>query len=250
MKIKKNSEPKNRKKIRRKKEDSSPSLVYFDEQTQQSIVVYKEELDPEKKKVIYTKEILPAFDSLVENLINVYGFNVIYESKNDLKNECLGFLYTAVSKFNPEKGSKAFSYFNVVAKNWLTIKSKQNNKKVQNYISLDNTEALSKDDAETIENYSIVPSFEELMVSKENHALFASLLEEVEKKAKTENERKCIRAIKTLSGEIDKIDLLSKRAILIYIREMTNLSSKQLSMVLSNLKKHYQEIRRLEAFEY
>jgi hypothetical protein len=48
----------------------------------------------------------------------------------NMKNECLEFLYGVINKFKPERGSKAFSYFNVVGKNWLTIKSKQNTKAV------------------------------------------------------------------------------------------------------------------------
>ena len=78
--MKTNSEPKKRKKITRKKPGQKTSMIYFDETTQRSIVNYKNELNLEEKKKIYVKEILPSFDSLVENLINVYGFNVSYES--------------------------------------------------------------------------------------------------------------------------------------------------------------------------
>ncbi len=241
---------KKRKKITRKKPGQKVSIVYFDENTQQSIVNYKNEADLEQKKKIYVKEILPSFDSLVENLINVYGFNVAFESKNDLKNECLEFLYTAVDKFNPDKGSKAFSYFNVVAKNWLTIKSKQNNKKVQNYISIDNKDDISKEDLEMIENHHVIPSYDELLIAKENKDLFKDILNAISRKVKTENEKKCINAIQSLISSADSIDLLSKRAILIYVREMTDLSSKQLSMVLSSLKKYYRDIRKTEEFEY
>jgi hypothetical protein len=241
---------KKKRRIIKRKPGQKTSLVYFDHVTQQAIVKYKNEEDVENRKVIYVKEILPAFESLVENLINVYGFTVAYESKADLKNECLEFLYSAVGKFNPEKGSKAFSYFNVVAKNWLTIKSKQNNKKVQNYISVDNREEISKEDLDIIENYSIVPSHDEILIARENKDLFEKILTTVSQKVKTDNEKKCISAIQSLVLNAEDIDLLSKRAVLIYIREMTDLSSKQLSMVLSSLKKHYREVRKLEEFEY
>ena len=190
-------------------------------------------------------EILPAFDALVENLINVYGFSVMHESKQDLKNECLEFLYTAVGKFNPSKGSKAFSYFNVVAKNWLTIKSKQNAKKVQTYISIDNREDISKEDLEAIENYQVMPSWDEVLSAGDSLQQLNKVIADIEVLAKTENEAICIKAIKNLIENIEEVDLLSKRAILLYIREMTNLNSKQLSIVLSSLKKHYKEVKRL-----
>lgn len=239
------SSSKPKKKIVRRKPGQAPSLNYFDEKTQSAIVMYQEAQDAEKKKKIYVAEILPAFDALVENLINVYGFSVIHESKQDLKNECLEFLYTAVGKFNPSKGSKAFSYFNVVAKNWLTIRSKQNAKKVQTYISIDNREDISKEDLEAIENYQVMPSWDEVLSAGEPLQQLNKVISEVECLAKTENEIACIKAIKNLVDNIEEVDLLSKRAILLYIREMTSLSSKQLSIVLSSLKKHYKEVKRL-----
>ena len=238
---------KNRKKIKRK--GDQPTLVnYFTDKTQEQIIVYQQEPDTEKKKKIYVKEILPAFDSLVENLINVYGFSVMYESKQDLKHECLQFLYTAVDKFNAEKGSKAFSYFNVVAKNWLTIKSKQNIKRVQSYVSIDDRDNLSKEDIEQIETQQYHPGFEELYTMVNTHDYLVKLVAAIEDKTKTDNEKMVVNAIKVLIGNLEDVDLLSKRAILLYVRELTTLSSKQLSIVLSSLKRHYRDVKNSDEF--
>lgn len=238
-----------KRKISRRKPGQKPVANYFDEQTQIAIVSYQQEPDMEKKKKIYVSGILPAFDSLVENLINVYGFTVMYETKQDLKSECLEFLYSAVGKFNPEKGSKAFSYFNVVAKNWLTIKSKQNAKRVQSYISIDNRDEISKEDLEIIENYQTIPSYDEMTTATQVNEQLVKVIAAIESKLKTENEIATMKAIKTLMENIENVDLLSKRAVLLYIREISGLSSKQLSIVLSNLKKHYKEVKKLEEFQ-
>jgi len=272
---------KRRRRISRRKPGTKPASQYFSMDTQASIVTYQDltksenanleqlqalsgsmgneeigkieqkiaELSTQKEKV-YVQEVLPAFDALVENLINVYGFKVMHESKQDLKAECVEFLYGAVHKFDASKGSKAFSYFNVVAKNWLTIRSKQNAKKLKQYISLDFKEAISQTDMETIERYSVIPSYEEVMTAVEMNELLGHIVAELEKKVRTDNERATISAIKIILSRIDDIDLLSKRAVLLYIREITGLSSKQLSIVLSSLKKHYKELRKLEEFEY
>jgi len=238
---------KGRKKIKRK--GDQPTLInYFTDKTQEQIIVYQQEADTEKKKKIYVKEILPAFDSLVENLINVYGFSVMYESKQDLKHECLQFLYTAVDKFNAEKGSKAFSYFNVVAKNWLTIKSKQNMKRAQSYISIDDRENLSKEDLEQIETHQFHPGFEDIYTTVNTHEYLTKLVVAIEDKTKTENEKMVVNAIKVLISNLEDVDLLSKRAILLYVRELTTLSSKQLSIVLSSLKRHYRDVKNADDF--
>jgi hypothetical protein len=240
-------EKKGRRKIKRK--GDQPTLInYFTDKTQEQIIIYQQEADTEKKKKVYVKEILPAFDSLVENLINVYGFSVIYESKQDLKHECLQFLYSAVEKFNAEKGSKAFSYFNVVAKNWLTIKSKQNIKRVQSYISMDDRDNLSKEDVEQIETQQFQPGFEELYTMVNTHDYLIKLVAAIEDKTKTDNEKMVVNAIKVLISNLEDVDLLSKRAILLYVRELTTLSSKQLSIVLSSLKRHYRDVKNTDEF--
>jgi len=241
--------PPNRKKIVRRK-PGTKSNQYFTMQTQDAIVRYQASETDAARGVIYVKEILPAFDALVENLINVYGFKVMHETKQDLKIECLEFLYTAVPKFDVTKGSKAFSYFNVVAKNWLTIKSKQNSKKTKKYISLDYQEGLSVGDIEAIERNNFIPGFDDIMSSRDMKHLLGSVVGELELRVKTDNEKHTLEAINIIIENLDDIDLLSKRAVLLYIREITALNSKQLSIVLSSLKKHYKELRKTDGFGY
>lgn len=243
-------QPSKRRKISRRKPGSKPTKKYFTSDTQDAIVRYQGTNLQAEKEFIYVREILPAFDALVENLINVYGFKIMHESKQDLKSECLEFLYTAVHKFDSTKGSKAFSYFNVVAKNWLTIKSKQNAKKLKQYISLDYQEGMSQTDLDLIEQHNFVPGFDDIMTSQEVNQFLRDIVDELDKRTKTDNEKATVNAIKIIIDRLDDIDLLSKRAVLLYIREITDLSSKQLSIVLSSLKKHYRELRKTEEFSY
>lgn len=237
LEVKPTAPPLKKKRIKRK--PGSTSKYYFDDATQESIVAYQREPDINKKNYIYIQQILPAFDQLVQNLINVYGFNVLYETKTDLKNECMEFLYGVLGKFNPDRGSRAFAYFNVVAKHWLTIKSKQNAKNIQSYVSLDNREALSRHDLTIIDDHNYFPSVEESLTEIDLTKDLKKLLCSIREKAKTESELQVLQAIDLLVKDLDKVDIISKRAIMLYIREITNLSSKQLSMILSNLKKHY-----------
>lgn len=238
------SRPIGRKKISRKKPGEKSFKNYFDGDTQTGIVNFQLEPDPEVRKKVYIDVIMPAFDALVENLINVYGFKVMYESSSDLKNECLEFLYGVIGKFKVEYGSKAFSYFNVVAKNWLTIKSKQNAKNVQTYVSLDDREGLTSFEVDLIENFNIIPSCEDTVTEEEIKTNLSKTLDALSARVKTDNEILCVDAILLLAKNIDQTDLISKRATMLYLREITGLNSKQLSVVLSSLKKHYREIKK------
>lgn len=239
-----------KKKIKRKKPGTGPSKTYFGADTQKAIVDYQDEPDPLKKEQIYVKKILPAFDSLIENLINVYGFKVQYDSKEDLKNEALEFLHRTISKYDNKKNFKAFSYFNVVGKHWLTIQSKKNAKRIQQYISLDDTESMSVADSEKIESYNFVPSYDEMTTTKEMRNYIVKILQELNAKAKTTNEQAVLVAVEDILNNIDNLEFLNKRALLIYVREISSLNSKQLSMTLSSLKKQYKELKKSDEFSY
>jgi len=242
-----------KKKISRRKPGEKSYRNYFDDAAQEAIIRYQESVktlpdgtvvyDHEVRNKIYAMEILPAFSALVENLINVYGYHVLYESRDDLKNECLEFLYGSIDKWKKDRGTKAFSYFNVVANHWLTIRSKQNVKSIQNYVSLDNREDLSKHDLHLIEKQNILPSPEDVLINEDLSRKLPQLVDALKEKVKTENERSCLDAIEILIKNIDNVDLLSKRAVMLYIREITGLSSKQLSIVLSSLKKQYRVVK-------
>lgn len=232
--------PNGKKLIKRKpKGGAAPQEFYFNAGTQQAIVDYKAEVSLIQRNAIYLRDILPAFSKLVENLINVYGFQVQYETKTDLQNECIEFLYGVITKFDATKGTKAFSYFNVVAKHWLIIKSKQSVRNVHVFTSLDDTATLSQHDLETIENYSIAPSPEETMVSAVDHKKLQAILDAIATRTVTENETECLKGINLLFSNLNELDFLNKRAVMLYLREITSLSPKQLSVVLSLMKRHY-----------
>ena len=114
--------------IRRKRGKGS-SKLYFDASTHDAILRFQKSDSDEERDKIYTSEILPAFDKLAENLIFIHGFSKPFGGFESLKNDCVSFLYETLEKFDATRGTKAFSYFNVVAKNWLIIQSK---KKIKN----------------------------------------------------------------------------------------------------------------------
>jgi hypothetical protein len=232
--------PVGKKLIKRKpKGGASPQEFYFNVGTQQAIVDYKSEVLSDKRNQIYIQDILPAFNKLVENLINVYGFQIQYESKTDLQNECVEFLYGVITKFDPSKGTKAFSYFNVVAKNWLIIKSKQSVRSMHVFTSLDDKETLTPQDLETIENFIVSPSPEDTMISDIDKNKLQYILKSIQNQIVTDNEAECLRGINMLFSNINELDFLNKRAVMLYLREICGLSPKQLSVVLSLMKKYY-----------
>ena len=109
---------------------------------------------------------------------------------------------------------------------------------------------MSQVDIEAIERHNVIPGLDEVMSAGEVNEFLRRIVLELEKRTRTDNEKATIEAIKIIIDRLDDIDLLSKRAVLLYIREITGLSSKQLSIVLSSLKKHYKELRKIEEYSY
>lgn len=225
-----------------KSSKANPKL-YFNSDTQDAIVSFQTEKNKKIRDAIYVNDILPAFEKLVENLINIHKFTGIFDSYDDLKNDCVNFLFETIHKFDAARGTNAFSYFNVVAKNWLIIKTKQKTQKIKRNISVDDPNGLTVYESMIVDEHNSVPSqdtiFEQGFFTEET----LNLLHEIRSRTRSENELICINSIITIFENIEEIDLLNKGAVLLYMRELSGLTPKQLTTTMQSIKKHYKKIR-------
>tara|TARA_B100000674_G_scaffold418832_1_gene369408 strand:+ start:2058 stop:2816 length:759 start_codon:yes stop_codon:yes gene_type:complete len=216
---------------------------YFGKEAHAAIVKYQESKCLEEKNKIYTKEIRPSFDKLTENLIFIHGFASDKETFAILKADCVSFLFEILQKFDPSKGSKAFSYFNVCAKNFLIIQNKKKTKRRIRNISIDDQNMGHLDKIE-IENSQVIPSQESLLIIEEDKKIIFDMIQDIKQKTNNANEKKCIDAINTIFKNIQELDFLNKRAIFVYLRELSGLNAKQLSVAMSNIRRHYKDVKR------
>ena len=230
-----------KKKTKVKKVD--PLKMYFNSDTQTAIIKFQDSNEKKEKDKLYVEEIMPAFEKLVENLINIYKFAGLYDSYDDLKNDCVNFLFETIGKFDASRGTNAFSYFNVVAKNWLIIKTKQKSQKTKKNVSLDDPSLLHGYEKTIVEEHNMLPSQDSMLDDFYSFDNITTILYEIRESAVTENELTCINSIITIFENIDDIDLLNKNAILLYMRELSGLSPKQLTTTMQSIKKRYRKIR-------
>ena len=208
---------------------------YFTKEHENAILEYASILDNNRKTILYINLIQPAFNEMVEKIVYTYKFNSL-PNIDDLKSECKIFLTTILDKYDTSRGSKAFSYFSVITKNWFIHKVKKNNNKKEVYI---------EDIKDTSQEEELV--YEESYVhNREKEEFWAALESEMhgwfDKRLK-ENEIKVYKAIVMLFKESDSIEIFNKKAIYLYMREITGLNTKQ---VVNNLKKFrykYEEFR-------
>lgn len=228
---------------RRIKRKPGPSKLYFTAETQESIEKFQQSETQKEKSDIYTKEIMPAFDKLAENLILIYGFAKGRHDFGSLKNDCITFLYETLYKFDGSRGTKAFSYFNVVAKNWLILNTRKKKKVQDNSYPIHELESFSMADRHAIVSYQISEAPDQVMISAEKRDEIKEILRLLKAKVVNANDVACVDAVLVVFEKIDDLDLLNKRAIYVYIREISGLNSKQLSTSMSTVRRLYRQIK-------
>ena len=92
------------------------------------------------------------------------------------------------------------------------------------------------------ENFDVMPPPDEILISRDLRNQVANILNDIRACITSETEITCVDAIKTVFENIDELDFLNKRAVLIYVREISGLSPKQLSVAMSSVRKHYRRL--------
>jgi len=191
----------------------------------------------ERKSELYVALIKPAFDEMVDKIILTYKFTTL-PNIEDLKDDCKVWLITILDKYDTNKGSKAFSYFSVITKNWFIHKTKKNNRSLQKEIA-------SQDILNESEHNNLILSnpYEDVREDREFWAHLFNEIDEWNELPLKENERKVLSAIHDLFNNIDQIQIFNKKAIYLYLREITGLNTKQVVSSLMILRKVYFEFR-------
>tara|TARA_Y100000296_G_C5102500_1_gene220739 strand:+ start:403 stop:867 length:465 start_codon:yes stop_codon:yes gene_type:complete len=141
---------------------------------------------------------------------------------------------TILDKYDPNKGSAAFSYFSVITKNWFIHKVKKQQKRNKREIDLDN---ISKRHEE--EFLSTDESYVTHRVEEEFWKSFHAELDSWDENQMKENDLKVYKAIKILFESKEEIDIFNKKAIYLYLREITGLNTKQIVNSLKKFRKKY-----------
>ena len=110
--------------------------LYFTQVHEDAIVQYANTDDIKIRTELYIEFIEPAFSEMVDKIIYTYKFTTL-PNIDVLKDECKIWLTTILDKYDPNKGSKAFSYFSVITKNWFIHKVKKTTLENKREVQLD-----------------------------------------------------------------------------------------------------------------
>jgi|TARA_R110000824_G_scaffold54643_18_gene150884 DNA-directed RNA polymerase specialized sigma subunit len=222
-----------KKRLTRKRRNKKEKRDYFTEVHQEAIVRYAQTTDLKERDQLYEKLIGPAFNEMVDKIVYTYKFTNL-ANIDDLKSECKIWLTTILNKFDPEKGSKAFSYFSVITKNWFIHKVKHNSIRLKREVYFEEVADLDE-----MKNLVTHNDYHDLREKKEFWDSLGKEIDVWESEAVKSNEKRVVEAIRIILSEPEDIEIFNKKAIYLYLREITGLNTKQIVNSLNKVRAKY-----------
>ena len=214
--------------MKKKKTRTRKKNNYFTKVHEEAIIKYALNDDRMVRTELYIDFIEPAFNEMVDKIVYTYKFNNL-PNIDYLKDDCKIWLMTILDKYDPSKKSKAFSYFSVITKNWFIHKVKKQQKRNKREVDFD---AVPKNYEE--EYLSTSQSWLSDKLEEEFWTSFYEQLKTWDVSKMRANDQKVHKAIIVLFESKDEIEIFNKKAIYLYLREITGLNTKQ---VVSSLNK-------------
>jgi len=226
------------KKIRKIRRRKSNKKHYFTQVHEDAIIRYAKSECIKERTQLYVDLIQPALDEMVDKIIYTYKFTTL-PNIDPLREECKIWLTTILDKYDPSKGSKAFSYFSVITKNWFIHEVKKTSKRNRQEVDFnDIPKSIAQEKLVVYNQYEI---------RREKNEFWKSFYTEVESwdtgtlKA---NEQKVLHAVKILFESSNDIEIFNKKAVYLYMRELTGLNTKQIVNSLNKMRAKYRDFKK------
>lgn len=209
--------------------------VYFTTSTEDAIVRYNESNCLEEREKIFREEIGYPLDKLAENVINRFKFPYIKEKFEPIKQQVVSFLVTNLHKYSKDKG-KAFSYFSVIAKNYLIFHNNNSYKEEKRSLYISDSiddlllleDVVSNLEAPDEHAHDDVREFVDLMIEYWEY--------NVTRHFKKRRDIEIANAVIELFRRSHNIENFNKKALYLMIREMTDCKTGYITKVVNKMK--------------
>jgi hypothetical protein len=218
---------------------------YYGVDQEKAVVMFLDATDVEEREKIYREFLQEPINTMIESIIRTYKlYRQSYEF-NDLHADTLSFLMTKFDKFKPEKGKRSFSYFGTICKNYLFGEMVKEYKKNMSLVDIDQSEGdvLKRDEL----LYRIDNDDLDLNIFIES--LTSSIKKDMEADNLSENEFKVGHSLVKILEEWRELfsdvndgknsPKFNKNLILLYIRNMTGLNTKEIRNSMKRFKSLY-----------
>jgi hypothetical protein len=209
--------------------------MYFTQETEDAIVAYNKSTDQRFKNKIYEEKIQYAFDKLAENVLNTFKFSYFDVPKEDVQLEVVSQLIEKIHMFKEGKG-KAFSYFSIIAKNYLILNNNKNYKRYKKTALLSQMPETwnPENDFHEMEQGDEYNEFKELMLEYWDNNLTSVFTKK--------RDIQIADAILELFRRSQYVENFNKKHLYLLIREMTDCKTHYITKVVNVMKVHQKRI--------
>ena len=228
--------------IEKKKKGRKPKVNnYFDEREETAVRMFLIAETYEEKNKIYNDFLREPLDKMISSIIRRYKLYRKDMNYEEIHVDTHSFLMTKIDKFKPSKEKKAYSYFGTICKNYLMGQIMKDQKEMNRKISYEDISSDLSNRSEmsySIENDDLSSEF---IIKK----FLEKLRNNLDDKNCNEQEHKLGSAIYDLFENYGTIfpdtnnNKFNKNIILFELREMTNLSTKEIRNLIKKYKKLY-----------
>ena len=207
------------------------SKQYFTLDAEEAIIAYNKSTSERERNDLYKTRIQYPFEKLAENILNTFKFSYFDVSKQDVQMEVISNLIEKIHMFQEGKG-KAFSYFSIVAKNYLILKNNGNYKRFKK------TALLS----EMPESWNPSDNFYEAEFGAELNEFKELMLKywdiNLTRVFTKKRDIQIADAVLELFRRSQHIENFNKKHLYLLIREMTDCKTHYITKVVNEMKKH------------
>lgn len=216
----------------------NPKNMYFTMETEEAIIKYNNIESLYEREMIYREKIYKPFCKLAENIFNTFKFSYFDTDPIDVQTDVVSFLTSQIEKFKADKG-KAFGYFSIIAKNWLILHNNNTYKRWKQH-----TEILDEPEEDTYGEILVAPDDSHKKEVKEFMNLMIEYWEENRAKIFTKKrELEIANAVIELFRASDRLEMFNKKALYLYIREISGCKTQHITKVINKMKEYQDEIK-------
>ena len=234
--------------LEEKQKTEKKSKNYFDVREEEAVKDYITAETQIEKEEIYNKFLKEPLDKMIESIIRRYKLYRKDMEYRDLHTDTHSFLMTKVDKFKPAKNKKAYSYFGTICKNYLMGQIQKDQKETNRKVSYEDISATLENRPDMV--YYL--EFEKMDAEKIIDIFLNDPKEHVKTTSMHDGEYKLGNALIELFENYGNIFIgndnnkFNKNIVLLSLREMTNLSTKEIRTYLKKYKVLYlSTIRRI-----
>jgi len=214
---------------------------YFDVVEENAVRMYLTAETFEEKNQIYNEFLRGPLDKMISSIIRRYKLYRKDMNFTEIHTDTHSFLMTKVDKFKPSKNKKAYSYFGTICKNYLMGQIIKDQKDTNRKVSYEDISSNLENRPDMV----YYMEFEKTEADDVIQGFLDELKRYLENEQLTDNETKLGIALLELFENYKTIFLgsdnnkFNKNIILLSIREMTNLSTKEIRTAMKRFKKLY-----------